>query len=521
MSPIKQLIALLEQQYDKPDGYKSYTELLNRKRIADYSIEWDLWCLVAHFSTKKDLSGINPEFLMAIGESFYTAALVGPEEYWKPGQALVGEIYPMKPFPGIPSISQRKINDVQMVLDKDNLIGQLKKLASQESTKLEALFALVSLQEVQPSAIVLTQEELLSYQTNLSAALGSSNDQPKAFALKKHVLASINYFLEKQNDSNFSTDLNTHSYIVSKFSDAIDWYFPAAKNGDPWAQFMVGYCLIDKEPPNSITWFKKAAVQGHIRSQTRVGELKESLEELTNWHSKAAMQGSAQSMFKLGRFASAHQMEFFRRAGAQGHVMAQFELAVRFLEQRKVTAAFPILNELAATNDDAKFLIGAIHYEGVDICYKDPASAVHWFNLAANNNHAKAQLYLARCHRDGVGTVRDLKSAISWYEKASVKLIDALTELGKIYLSDEEKNPKLAFHYLEQTKKGVQPIEALYLLATCYEKAIGTEKNLPEAINCYEKIIDRQADPAEAREALSRLRSAREVDETPVRTLGM
>jgi hypothetical protein len=80
---------------------------------------------------------------------------------------------------------------------------------------------------------------------------------------------------------------------------------------------------------------------------------------------------------------------WYRRAAAQGHVVAQFTLGGRYADGRGVA--------------------------------QDPVEAVVWFRRAAEQGYASAQVALGVIYADGRGVAPDAAEAVRWYRRAAAQ----------------------------------------------------------------------------------------------------
>ncbi len=64
---------------------------------------------------------------------------------------------------------------------------------------------------------------------------------------------------------------------------------------------------------------------------------------------------------------------------------------------------------------------GFIDRKGKRIILKDPAKAVYWYRLSAEQGNVSAQNQLGVCLSTGKGVRRDLKKAIAWTQQALSK----------------------------------------------------------------------------------------------------
>lgn len=80
---------------------------------------------------------------------------------------------------------------------------------------------------------------------------------------------------------------------------------------------------------------------------------------------------------------------------------------------------------------------------------RNPAKAICWFNIAAQQSHAGAEAALGVCHERGIGTARDTQQARQWYQRAiSHGHPHALLVLTRLEL--KEKRPQRAIRLLEK-----------------------------------------------------------------------
>ena len=82
---------------------------------------------------------------------------------------------------------------------------------------------------------------------------------------------------------------------------------------------------------------------------------------------------------------------------------------------------------------------------------RDPRRALEWFEKAARQNHPAAQFNLALTYRDGRGTEADEKQTFYWYRKAADQHVaEAQMLLGVAYLQGlgTRKDPVRAHQWL-------------------------------------------------------------------------
>ena len=77
-------------------------------------------------------------------------------------------------------------------------------------------------------------------------------------------------------------------------------------------------------------------------------------------------------------------------------------------------------------------LLGYMYEKGEGVT-PDIATAVKWYNEAAEHEDEKAQYNLAKCYENGYGIKKDLKKAVEWYMEAAGQYEPrAINRLGEI-----------------------------------------------------------------------------------------
>jgi TPR repeat protein len=183
--------------------------------------------------------------------------------------------------------------------------------------------------------------------------------------------------------------------------------------------------------------------------------------------------------------------------------------------------------------DAAQALLGHCFYTGQGVM-KDTNEAVRWYRLAATQGFAAAQCNLGICYELGEGARRDMSEAVKWYKLAAeqgnctaqynlalslesgVGVKNNVSQALKLYkLAAEQGHPtaqfKLgAYYFTESEHLELLEEEAFYWLGKssaqgnaqahgqlglCYERGIGIEANIDQAIYYYQLGAERN-DPA-------------------------
>ena len=225
---------------------------------------------------------------------------------------------------------------------------------------------------------------------------------------------------------------------------AAQWLERAALQGNVYAQQKLGDLYaqglgVAKNPRLAADWWEKAAVRGSVRAQASLGlaywhgeGVAQDYGRAAYWLKRAAVGGDAQAQFELSQLyrSGAAQPEagegadtWLSRSASQG-----YEEAVRFghwLEDfgYQVEEYFhptsPRLKKLAADGDaEAQYQL-ALRYETGNGEPRDGARAVQWYTRAALQGHRKAMLALAHIYREGTdGVPADAATARTWAQRA-------------------------------------------------------------------------------------------------------
>lgn len=131
-------------------------------------------------------------------------------------------------------------------------------------------------------------------------------------------------------------------------------------------------------------------------------------------------------------------------------------------------------------------------------CHRKGDKAGRWAILmeGADEGCSKAMLTLG----EELAEAGDFKGAAVWFlnatrtEEAEDKAW-AWYHLGRLYMErPEEKGIEAYYHLQRAADMGL--VAACVLLGKCYEKGIGTAKNLQEAVKCYDKALKYDYPPA-------------------------
>ncbi|KAM6148560.1 death ligand signal enhancer isoform 1-T2 [Erethizon dorsatum] len=167
----------------------------------------------------------------------------------------------------------------------------------------------------------------------------------------------------------------------------------------------------------------------------------------------------------------------------------------------------------------------------------DYTTAFSYFQKAADHGYSKAQYNMGLCHEHGRGTLRDLRKAIFYYQLAASQghslaqyryarcllqapassgdperqralsmlkqaadsgLREAQAFLGVLFTKESHLDEQRAVKYLWLAASNGDS-QSRYHLGICYEKGLGVQRNLGEAVRCYQQSAALGNEPAQER----------------------
>lgn len=146
------------------------------------------------------------------------------------------------------------------------------------------------------------------------------------------------------------------------------------------------------------------------------------------------------------------------------------------------------------------YRIGKMHCYGLGT-EQDYEKAFEWFLKSAQEGNKFAQYSLANLYYYGNGVEKDLSQAFLWYRKSSEQgqpyasyAVAQMYDKGE-YVSQSEETAqryyKVAlFGFLELESKGQADDNLYYKLGAMYKKGLGTEIDIPKAIEYFEKSAE-------------------------------
>ncbi|MBA2655685.1 MAG: sel1 repeat family protein [Tatlockia sp.] len=185
------------------------------------------------------------------------------------------------------------------------------------------------------------------------------------------------------------------------------YYIEAAKNGNFVAQTTLGNYFLDSRDQNSkklgVIWLGKAAEQGDVNAQARLGEL-----------------------YVNGSIVAKDQtkgLHLLMKAAENKSYIAMVALGELAMKQNQASTALDWLTKAVnSANPSTKAELALARlYSDPKSSLVDPKMSFHWTQQAAEKGSPEAQLALALMYKDGKGVAADPQLAQQWQLKAKEK----------------------------------------------------------------------------------------------------
>ena len=291
--------------------------------------------------------------------------------------------------------------------------------------------------------------------------LGNVMDVEKAIEKREDLIKEATSLLKRNADRGhmpsqyFLADCYANGIGTHKNRQDFDRAFPlfilAAKHGHSYAAYRAGTCCengwgCQRESAKAIQFYRKAAASSHPGALYRLGlaELNGELgmskrpKEGVKWLKRSAEHANAEFPHAL------HELALLHERGIHNVVFVDYEYSAELLIQAAELGYAP-----------SAYRLGECYEYGKMGCPQDPALSIHYYNIAAQQNHADACFALT-----------------AWYLVGSP---------GVIPQSDAE-----AFLWAKRAADAGLA-KAMYAVGYFYEVAIGTPPNHHLASTMYEK----------------------------------
>ena len=196
---------------------------------------------------------------------------------------------------------------------------------------------------------------------------------------------------------------------------------------------------VERDYGEAVTWYRRAAEQGHAAAQAFLGFLYsrgrgvgQDDAEAVRWYRRSAEQGHPLGQVNLGVMYSAGRnvgqdfreaVRWYRRSAEQGHPLGQNNLGVMYRDGRGVVQDYEesirwFRRSAEQGNALAQTSLGAMYDTGRGL-QEDDAEAVRWYRRAAEQGNPRAQYNLGIMYEFGLGIPRDRVEAARWYRLAA------------------------------------------------------------------------------------------------------
>jgi TPR repeat protein len=290
---------------------------------------------------------------------------------------------------------------------------------------------------------------------------GNVMDVEKAIDKREDLIKEATSLLKRNADRGhmpsqyFLADCYANGIGTHKNRQDFDRAFPlfilAAKHGHPDASYRAGTCCENgwgcrRESAKAIQFYRKAAASSHPGALYRLGlaELNGELgmsrrpKEGVKWLKRSAEHATAEFPHAL------HELALLHERGIHNVVFVDYEYSAELLAQAAELGYAP-----------SAYRLGECYEYGKMGCPQDPALSIHYYNIAAQQNHRDACFALT-----------------AWYLVGSP---------GVLPQSDTE-----AFLWAKRAADAGLA-KAMYAVGYFYEVAIGTPPNPRQASSMYEK----------------------------------
>ena len=272
--------------------------------------------------------------------------------------------------------------------------------------------------------------------------------------------------------------------LVEKINDekALELFTKSAELGYCSAQKKLGEIYWngllgqEKDPQKAFKWYYEAAKQGSDSAQFYVGlfysngyGVKKDLESAFNWYSQAAQQNNSAALnnlavcYEYGKGTNidlSKAISYYEQSAKMGNIKAQKNLATCFLNGTGVEpdpnkvffwtyeaakkSDFESLGKIAFfyfkgfgtnKNNEEALIWYSKYYSKATLCnqIKNSEDAINFFIAKADEGDTQALYIVGKCMQYGIATIKNIKNAHSYYEKAArLGHIESLIKVKRI-----------------------------------------------------------------------------------------
>jgi TPR repeat protein len=295
-----------------------------------------------------------------------------------------------------------------------------------------------------------------------------------------------------------------------------------AKDADKMYIFGVMYrdaINVDRDYLQAREWFQKSANNGSVEALVSLAKIQILNQDITDFETsfdsavknltKAEEKGSKRAFYPIAELHEAGSgltqdsvkaLEYFTKAATEANDVNGYIKIAHYnyygigtvSDKRKAIEA---LMEVEKKSSDKTVVKNATRYLGLvffqmALEQKNDERRFKLFELSWEYKNPLAADALGDLYQKGIGTRRDLKKAIEWYEKSiSMESIYGMEKLGYIYITgpdDVDRDFKKAQDlFIKGSELG--GVNAAYYLGYMYYNGLGIEKNATEADKWFKR----------------------------------
>ena len=269
------------------------------------------------------------------------------------------------------------------------------------------------------------------------------------FILWKIMFKTIgNVVLKVHEEDKFNEGIA--AWNIQDYPTALQKFRPFAEEGDPEAQFYVGFTYfqglgVTQDNFEAEKWLKKSALQGETNAYSALGFIYrqngertlQNVDEAIKWYSLAVDLGDEDAQHNLaGIYVSGWNVP------------------------KDVAKAIELHTTLAERgNSDSQICLGIIyHYEDSD--FEDPEKALYWYKKAASQGRTEVHYAIGTIYCEGE-VPRDIGEAIKWFtlalDEEDEVSSNASFMLGLLYYCED-----FPCHNFSKARKGARPVFAYF-----------------------------------------------------------
>lgn len=225
--------------------------------------------------------------------------------------------------------------------------------------------------------------------------------------------------------------LGEHDVILSK--EEATKYFKLAPNDSGALYNLANFHISNKNYADSIPLLIKSAEKGNSKANWRLGMIYEGKDNQIDYqkavecYTQSAKKSYEPAQYSLalcylyGRGTSIdviNAIYWFEKA-SERYYLANYYLGFIYFQQKQYNKAVSYFNKCSEHSSEAQNMLGVCNYFGTGVVL-DYATAVSWFESAANKSNDNAKLNLAMCYYLGVGTNQDINKSVASLERISI-----------------------------------------------------------------------------------------------------